>query len=144
MRSQARPISRACSVTGILAELPTTMALDSRFTAVRRMASQRSFAATTAKRTGLPSFSATERTLVEEKLFDGAEKLIGREIVLTGDGAAKKPDVQHDNLRLSSLGAAYRGLQVIEGVVSAHRDNDVAGMHSHVGSQREVGGLVRD
>jgi len=49
----------------LLGELPATMVLDCRLHEVRSMPSHRSFAAATARRTGLPSFSAIARTLVK-------------------------------------------------------------------------------
>ena len=134
------PISRAWSVTVVFDELPTTIVLDCRFTAVRRMPSHRSFAAATASRTGLPSFSAIASTFVNSSCS----------IVLKSCSGARSysPSAPRRSIRTCSttisasrlLYAPQRCFQRIERVVGAHRDENVAWLHAHV-RQRQVGFL---
>ena len=108
--------------------------------AVRRMPSHRSFAAATASRTGLPSFSAIGQHFREEQLLDRAEELVGRQIVFARSRAPQHAHVQHHNFRLAALGAPQRRFQRIERVIRAHRHENVARLHAHV-VLRQIGFL---
>ncbi len=140
MRSQAMPISRACSATGILAELPSTMVLDSQVRGGAQNGFPQIIGGDDREADGLAFFFGDGQNFGEEKLLDGAEKLVGSEIVFAGGGATQQPDVQDDDFSFSALGAAQRGLEVIERVIGAHRHQDVAGLHAD-GFRREFGGL---
>jgi hypothetical protein len=71
--------------------------------------------------------------LREEQLFDGAEKLVRRQIVFAGRRAAQQPHVQHDDLRFLLARAPQRRFQMVERVVGADRHQDVSRRHAYAG-----------
>ena len=64
-------------------------------------------------------------------LLDAAEKLIGVQFVFSGSGAAQKPHVEHDHVAPARFDAVQHVPQVIERVVIADRDEDIAGARTH-------------
>ena len=77
---------------------------------------------------------------MKQQLLDGGEELVGGEIVFARGRAAQHAHVQHDDFRLSALGAPQGCLQRIERVVGAHGHEDVARLHAHI-FRRQVGRL---
>ncbi len=67
----------------------------------------------------------------EQQLFDGAEELIGGEVVLARRGAAQHADVQDDDLGFLATDAAQCGFQVAQRVIRADWHQNVARRNFH-------------
>ena len=64
-------------------------------------------------------------------LLNAAEKLIGLEFVFARSRAAQEPDMEHDNIAAPGLNAVQHVSEMIERVVVADRDQNVAGARTH-------------
>src|SRR5205814_9925714 len=82
-----------------------------------------------------PLFGHGKR-LGEELLLDAAEKLVGLEFVFARSRAAQEPDMEHDNVAATGLDAVQHVSEMIERVLVAYGNKNIAGARTHgLGSQ---------
>ena len=76
---------------------------------------------------GFAAFLGEAEGLREELLLDAAEKLVGVEFLFAGSGTAEDADVKDDDVAAARLDSVEDVGEVIEIVLVADRDKDVAG-----------------
>src|SRR5438445_7952143 len=80
---------------------------------------------------GLASLFGHGKRLGEELLLYAAEKLVGLEFVFARSRSPQEPDMEHDNIAAPWLNAIQHVSKMIERVVIAYRNENVAGARSH-------------
>src|SRR6266446_1729643 len=79
----------------------------------------------------LAPFFGHGKGLGKELLLDAAEKLIGLKFVFTRSRAAQKADMEHENITATGLNAVQHVSEMIERVVVADWNEDIAGARSY-------------
>ncbi len=132
-RSQASPVSLACSSAVSLLERPQITRVESSRCAVTMIASNTSVAGTTSKRDWLAFFFGDGHGRGEQFLLVVIEDLAGFK-----DGAAAETvlamvqaSAHHHDILLAGVGVAQNVSQVIQIARIAHRHQNIAGAHSH-------------
>ena len=78
-----------------------------------------------------PSFFLGDgKNFRKEKLLNGAKQLVRAKAIFAGRGAAEQTDVEHDDILFAGPQTLQGRLKVIEGVIVADRNENVARMHT--------------
>src|SRR6266571_7753626 len=80
---------------------------------------------------GFAAFLGHGKYLGEELLFDAAEELFGLEFMFAGSGAAQQAHVEDDKIAASGFDAVEDVAKMVERVVIADGNEDIAGTGAH-------------